>query len=325
VPDRVTAVVVTFNRRQLLEECMRALFEQTHLLTRIYVVDNASSDGTAEWAEQLVAKAPVPISLIRLLENGGGAGGFAAGIAAARKDDTDWLWLMDDDAAPQPDTLELLVNSPPAREPATACVAPKVVYASGGLDANQRGHFHRRLRSLPESSYVRGQYPAIGYMSFVGTLLRADAVRQIGLPRADFFVWGDDVEYSLRLRQVGEIRLVSESVMVHKRNTHSHCNRRSRLLSALLPVSLYPTPIENFWQPLCGLRNYIWMKREYEGQSALGATGTTAQFLVKHLLVDNHPVTRTRWIVRFAREGRRGRFRNIPPERWRAMLRAGEL
>lgn len=304
---------------------MQALFEQTHHLARIYVVDNASSDGTSEWVEKIAAEAPVPISQIRLPENGGGAAGFAAGIAAAREDEIDWLWLMDDDAAPQPDALESLVNSPPAQEQTTACVAPKVIYASGGLDSNQRGHFHRRLRSLPESSYVPGQYPTLGYMSFVGTLLRAAAARAIDLPRADFFVWGDDVEYSLRLRRVGEIRLVSESVMVHKRNTHSHSNRRSRLLNALLPVSLYPTPIENFWQPLCGLRNYIWMKREYEGQSALGATGTTAQFLVKHLLVDDHPVTRARWIVRFARAGRRGRFRNIPPERWRAMLRAGEL
>ena len=323
MPDGVTAVVVTFNRRQLLQECVRALFEQTHRLARIYIVDNASSDGTSKWVDQIAAGAPVPISLIRLPENGGGAGGFAAGIATAREDETDWLWLMDDDAAPQPDTLELLVNSPPAREPATACVAPKVVYASGGLDANQRGHFHRRLRSLPESSYVRGQYPAIGYMSFVGTLLRADAVRQIGLPRADFFVWGDDVEYSLRLRQVGEIRLVSESVMVHKRNTHSHSNRRSRLLSVLLPVSLYPTPIENFWQPLCGLRNYIWMKREYEGQSSLSAVGTTLQFLAKHLLVDGEPLLRVRWILRFAWDGRRGRFHNIPPVQWWAMVRRG--
>jgi len=325
VPDRVTAVVVTFNRRQLLEECMRALFEQTHPLTRIYVVDNASSDGTAEWAEQLVTEAPVPISLIHLPENGGGAGGFATGIAAAREDDTDWLWLMDDDAAPQPDALELLVHSAPAGEQATACVAPKVVYASGGLDSNQRGHFHRRLRSLPESSYVRGQYPTLGYMSFVGTLLRADAVRRIDLPRADFFVWGDDVEYSLRLRRVGEIRLVSESVMVHKRSTQSHSTRRSRLLNALLPVTLHPTPLEGFWQNLCGLRNYIWMKREYEGQSSLSAVGTTLQFLAKHLLVDGEPLPRVRWILRFARDGRRGHFRNIPPEQWRAMVAADKV
>ena len=325
MPDRVTAVVVTFNRRSLLEECVQALLRQTHPLTHIYVVDNASSDGTAGWVEQVAAGSAVPIALLRLPDNRGGAGGFAAGVAAARDDEIDWLWLMDDDAAPRPNTLQLLVQAPPASDPATACLAPKVVYASGGIDANQRGHFHRRLRSLPESAYVPGQYPTLGYMSFVGTLLRVDAARAIDLPRADFFVWGDDVEYSLRLRRVGEIRLVSESVMVHKRNTHSHSNRRSRLLGALLPVSLYPTPIENFWQPLCGLRNYIWMKREYEGQSALSAVGTALQFIAKHLLVDGEPLLRVRWILRFAWDGRRGRFHNIPPPQWRAMVRPEEV
>lgn len=313
--------MVTYNRRPLLEDCLRALLAQTHPVQRVHVIDNGSSDGTPDAVRALAAGANVPLSVLELPENRGGAGGFAAGIASARRGDCDWLWLMDDDAEPQPDALERLLTAPPARDRDTICLAPKVVYAGGGIDLNQRGHFRRRLIPLRPAEYESGRYPEIGYMSFVGSLLRADAARAADPPRADFFVWGDDVEYSLRIGRLGKIRLVSESVMIHKRSAHAHSNRRSRLLAAVLPMTLYPTPIEHFWQNLCGLRNYIWMKREYEGQSGISAAGTTLQFIAKHLLIDDQPRVRVPWIIRYARAGRRGDFTNVTPESWRRMVR----
>jgi hypothetical protein len=230
---------------------------------------------------------------------------------------------MDDDVEPQPDALERMLTSPPAADPGSACLAPKVVYPSGQIDLNQRGRFRRRLIPLRPSEYRSGEYPPIGYMSFVGSLLRVEAARAVDPPRADFFVWGDDVEYSLRLARVGQIRLVSESVIVHKRSAHAYSTRQSRIANAILPVTLYPTPIERFWQNLCGLRNYIWMKHEYEGQSAISAAGTTLQFIGKHVLVDDQPWRRVPWIVRYARAGRRGDFTNIDPETWRQMVERG--
>jgi len=113
--------------------------------------------------------------------------------------------------------------------------------------------------------------------------------------------------------------------MVHKRVTHSYENRRSRFWNAILPGQFWPTPLERFWQNLCGLRNYLWIKREYEGQGTLSAVGTTLQFVVKHVLYDDRPLPRIRWIVRFARDGRRGRFVNIAPDRWAQMVREGDV
>jgi len=89
-------------------------------------------------------------------------------------------------------------------------------------------------------------------------------------------------------------------------------------------VEMYPTPLDRFWQNLCGLRNYIWMKREYEGQRALSAAATTAQFMLKSLLYDEQPLRRLKWIARFARDGRAGRFNNIAPAEWRRMAEQGE-
>jgi len=231
---RVCAAVVTHNRRELLVECLAALLAQTYPLETIVVVDNASTDGTPELLHERGLLVRDEVRLLRLGENRGGAGGFAAAVDATRAEDCDWIWLMDDDSEPRPDALERLLGAPPAAQAATVALCPKVVYATGGIDANQRGHFHRRLRPLPAGEYRDGHHPSLGFLSFVGALVRTSAAWAADLPRADFFVWGDDVEYSFRLRR--------------------------------LP-----------------------------------------------------------WIVRFARQGRRGEFHTIPPARWVDMVRAGEV
>ena len=87
---------------------------------------------------------------------------------------------------------------------------------------------------------------------------------------------------------------------------------------------LDPVPIEDFWRNLCGVRNYLWLKKRYERQSALSAVGTTAQFMLKSLLYDERPLRRLPWIVRFARDGRRDIFRTFGPREWSAILRPGK-
>jgi rhamnopyranosyl-N-acetylglucosaminyl-diphospho-decaprenol beta-1,3/1,4-galactofuranosyltransferase len=321
----VCALVVTYNRRELLGECIEALLGQTRPAEELIVVDNASTDGTAEWLRERGHLDRPGVRYLRLERNLGSSGGFARGFEAARESGAEWLWTMDDDAEPQPDCLERLLASAPAREAATVCVCPKVVYPDGSLNDVMRADFRRRLRPLRESRYRPGEHPSIGVTSFVGPLYRMSAVRSLDPPKEEFFVWGDDVEYSLRLAQLGEIRLVPEAIVVHKPLSQSHTNRRSRLWNALLPVHMHPTPLERFWQNLYGLRNYIWTKRHYEGQSAISAAGTTLQFVLKHLLYDDRPLRRIPWILRYARDGRRGHFHNIAPGEWAEMVRRGDV
>jgi rhamnopyranosyl-N-acetylglucosaminyl-diphospho-decaprenol beta-1,3/1,4-galactofuranosyltransferase len=321
----VCALVVTYNRRALLDRCLSAIGAQTVPPDELILVDNASTDGTPELLRDRGYLDRPDVRYLRLEENLGSSGGFARGFEAARETAAGWLWTMDDDAEPAPDCLERLLASPPAREGGTACVCPKVVYADGSLNDVMRADFRRRLRPLRESRYRSGHYPAIDVTSFVGPLYRMSAVRALDPPKAEFFVWGDDVEYSLRLRREGAIRVVPESVVVHKPPSQSHTSRRSRLWNALLPVHMYPTPLERFWQNLCGLRNYIWIKRHYEGQTGPSAVGTTLQFVLKHLLYDDRPFRRIPWILRYARDGRRGRFHNIAPAEWVEMVRRGDV
>ena len=107
---RVVAVVVTWNRRTLLERILRAVDAQDRRPDEVVVVDNASTDGTPELLERLDGELSTPLHVVRLPRNTGGAGGFHAGIAAATERGADLLWLMDDDGTPPAGCLSSLLG-----------------------------------------------------------------------------------------------------------------------------------------------------------------------------------------------------------------------
>ena len=104
--ERVCAVIVTYNRKALLKECLEAVLAQTRPPDHVLVVDNASTDGTAEMLREEFPQ----VEVLRLPENQGGAGGFHEGMKRAYEEGFDWLWLMDDDTIPRPEALEALLE-----------------------------------------------------------------------------------------------------------------------------------------------------------------------------------------------------------------------
>lgn len=103
----VTAIVVTYNRLPLLKQCLAALRAQTVQGFTVLLVDNASTDGTADYIKTLA----MPGLVCRNPgENLGGAGGFAYGIRAAAELGCEAVWIMDDDTLPEPDALAALLG-----------------------------------------------------------------------------------------------------------------------------------------------------------------------------------------------------------------------
>ncbi|MEA2272653.1 MAG: rhamnopyranosyl-N-acetylglucosaminyl-diphospho-decaprenol beta,3/1,4-galactofuranosyltransferase, partial [Solirubrobacteraceae bacterium] len=92
MPDSVQAVVVTYNRRALLLECLEGIARQTHPVAGVLVVDNASTDGTREALERSGVADRLRIDYLRLARNGGGSEGFHYGVREAlRPGAADWL------------------------------------------------------------------------------------------------------------------------------------------------------------------------------------------------------------------------------------------
>ena len=109
----VTAIVVTYNRLPLLKQCLAALRAQTVQGFTVLLVDNASTDGTADYIKTLA----MPGLVCRNPgENLGGAGGFAYGIRAAAELGCEAVWIMDDDTLPEPDALAALLAADAAHE-----------------------------------------------------------------------------------------------------------------------------------------------------------------------------------------------------------------
>ena len=109
--SRVHAVVVTYNRKELLKECIDAILNQSVPVEKLILIDNNSTDGTNEYLEEYgYMKNPV-IEYKRLSENIGGAGGFYEGMKLARSYSPDWIWIMDDDTVPTASCLEELLKA----------------------------------------------------------------------------------------------------------------------------------------------------------------------------------------------------------------------
>ncbi|WP_225721168.1 glycosyltransferase [Candidatus Vallotiella sp. (ex Adelges kitamiensis)] len=212
----IAAVVVTHNRAKLLEAVLQALFTQTCALQFIVVVDNASSSETAH-----VLQSFKNIDTLRFEENIGGAGGFAAGIERAMMHGADWILLLDDDAIAKPDLVECFMSALlSASEERVGALCSSVI------ESNRVALMHRRMfnpRTLREPVIPYKYYSRISIQidiaSFVGFFLSAQAVREIGLPNASFFLAYDDTEYSLRLGRAGWfIWLVPSAVINHLRS-----------------------------------------------------------------------------------------------------------
>ena len=137
----LSAVIVTYNRSEMLRRCLAALGEQTRPPDRILVVDNASTDGTASMLER---EHPT-VEVLRLTVNEGGAGGFHEGIRRAYESGMEWLWLMDDDTIPTPSALEeLLAAAERLDGTAPALLASRVIWRDGSLHPMNSPIFERR-------------------------------------------------------------------------------------------------------------------------------------------------------------------------------------
>jgi rhamnopyranosyl-N-acetylglucosaminyl-diphospho-decaprenol beta-1,3/1,4-galactofuranosyltransferase len=225
--NSVGAVIVTFNRRHLLEQVLDSLLAQTRPVDHIYIIDNASTDGTAEYLSTL---SNPKISCRCLSTNTGGAGGFSYGMKWAFDEGHEWIWLMDDDITHNVRCLEFLLG---ARADARILL-PLTTSDDGrtltgvAIRMNLNSPFTMGFR-LPN---VNVGYPLIKDLPellqiedlcFEGPLIHRSVPESIGFPRADFFISCDDTEYGIRaLRsKLGPILLIRDAVMKRSANQFS--------------------------------------------------------------------------------------------------------
>ena len=194
--NTVTAVVVTYNRLELLKKLIESLRNQTRKLDNIIIINNSSTDGTEQWLSH-----QQDLQIITQ-PNVGGSGGFYRGIKEAFDAGYDYIWAMDDDVAPRQESLAELLeafgNNPNAGicSPTHFCGQRREL---GQVIKFNLSNPFKELHSQPLlEENIENTPIEIEGMTFEGPLIKREVVEKIGLPNRDLFILYDDSDYSYR-------------------------------------------------------------------------------------------------------------------------------
>lgn len=210
---KITCVLVTYNRLPLLKQAISGILSQKHRIDELIIVDNGSTDGTAEYIKSLTSDHKNVVSL-RLSENMGGAGGFHFGIKEAYYRGADWVWTLDDDCIPTPEALERLIRSEVFSQFGSSIgfLCSRVDWVDGSVC---RMNVPRGSDDWTSYHPISPLYSKVEICSFVSVLFRREAIKTIGFPIKEFFIWFDDVEFTRRISQHYQCFYVADSIVIH--------------------------------------------------------------------------------------------------------------
>ena len=206
------AHIHTFNDADVIDGIIDAVLRQTHPVDGIIVVDNASTDGTLERPSLKHA------TVLRHSENQGTSGAIATGMRVALEQDYDWIWVFDADSIPELDALRKLLdryaNFPQNLQNEVCFLSCLHINMDDGLPQHG-GVFTRYGFSTSKPSPDERFYPC-HFNVWSGCLFRLAAVRQIGIPNADYVLdWGEG-EYGYRIMQAGYKNFVcADAILRH--------------------------------------------------------------------------------------------------------------
>jgi len=240
---KVLAIIVTWNKKDYVLDLLNALKDLNYPQNKldIVVVDNASTDGTANAIRE---KHP-DIHLIVNQENIGGSGGFNTGLSYAyslQPGTYKYLWLLDNDVIPHREALTWMVKTLEGNPTYGACgsvmmqldfpwrineIGAFFNFSTGELNLNYHmfeipslmGKTVSELRSenIDLSQYIISlpDVVEVGYSAAASLLVREEVARKIGLFK-DFFIHYDDVEWCLRMRKEGHpVAVCTKSIIWH--------------------------------------------------------------------------------------------------------------
>lgn len=212
--NRVAAVVVTFNRKQLLKKSIDALLQQSFKDYDIIIIDNASTDGTKEYITDYIVNGSV--KYYNTGKNLGGAGGFNYGIRRAVEENYGYVWLMDDDTIAYTDSLDELMKADDffaQKGIEYGFLSSTAVWKDGTACK-----MNRQLQVKDWYNYselLKYGIIKVFTATFVSFFVKTSVVKDVGLPISDFFIWSDDIEYSGRIAKKYPCYVVGKSQVLH--------------------------------------------------------------------------------------------------------------
>jgi GT2 family glycosyltransferase len=216
---KIAAVIVTFNRSEKLIKTLDSFAEQSRDADYLIVVNNGSTDGTAAILQLWREEDPSCHIVINNPKNLGGAGGFYTGLECAQKLDVDWIWISDDDAYPEKNALQHFTDYLSNHGSEGIAVICSEVISYHKIAAGHRRRIEKKLFRINELDVPITEYEKESFdldiFSYVGAIIKKDALLQAGLPEKDYFIQWDDSEHSLRVGKYGRIICVPSIKVYH--------------------------------------------------------------------------------------------------------------
>jgi GT2 family glycosyltransferase len=228
---RVIAIVVNHNGRAFLRDTFRGLAAQTRPIDDVLVVDTGSTDGSADWARSRLGDDAV--MAVR--------GQFGRAVMSALRDPRtsgmDWLWLLHDDCAPEPEALERLLAEAESR-PSASILGPKLVSWTNperlseiGFSIDRTG---RAVSQIEDDEIDQGQHDQIRDVFFVNTagmLVRRGALLNVGGFDERMPAFRDDLDLCWRTHLTGGRVLVVPQSRVRHFAAASSRSRKTRAVA----------------------------------------------------------------------------------------------
>lgn len=212
--NRICTAIVTFNRLSLLRGAIGSLLSQVQP-TDILVVNNGSTDGTKEFLDNRS-----DIHVIHQ-ENVGGAGGFYTATKYIAEHNYTYAWIMDDDIIASQETLKnlYLAYKNLSKDEKIGFLCSKVISPEGFTVNVPSIDLSNNILGYPEwNKYIERGLVKVKSATFVSVFIPVKVIREVGLPIKEFFIWGDDTEYTKRISSRYACYQVGNSIIQHLRN-----------------------------------------------------------------------------------------------------------
>lgn len=255
---KIAAVVVTFNRKEMLLETLEGLRQQKRKPDRIFVINNASSDGTEELLSSRNILDWGDLEYVALDKNIGGAGGFNKGIQLAYEAGYDWIWTMDDDVEPDDNALEELLKYTGI----SRCMNSTKIFTENNEPQYWEQYYDfatARLIDLKNTSFRHGRdWCTVNVACFEGMLVHRSLIDEIGLPDEGYFIYHDDTVFGIKASFYTNVIYVRKAIFRKKIYGYGAI-----------------TPLRTYYM----IRNSFRLKREVYATGLVGESSKFTNFL----------------------------------------------
>ncbi len=212
-------VIVTFNRKRKLLKAINSLLKQSLLPKYIIIIDNNSTDGTKAFLNEKKILSNKRIKYFKLKKNLGGSGGFRFAVEKAKNFNVDWIGFGDDDAYYQQDFWKKIAKVSSER-PNIKAFTGTVKLNDGRIDISHRIFINDwgmlRYKYIPKKYYKKNFF--VDMFTFVGSVVNTEIIKKIGNIKSEYFIWIDDLEFSVRVREQTKIINVTKALVLHDTN-----------------------------------------------------------------------------------------------------------